>query len=100
MPEKLSKNFFSESMNTQFRLHTDAGEMIDLELIELRDGYSTPHQEQFSILFRGAGNFILPQKIYSMEHDRFGSFDLFIVPISRDKTASYFEAVFNRLIES
>jgi len=100
MPEKLSKTFFSESMNTPFRLHTDAGETFDLELIELKDGYATPGQEQFSIKFRGPGHFILPQKTYRMEHDRIGPFDLFIVPIGRGENESYYEAVFNRLIES
>ncbi len=99
MPETLSKTFFSESMNTKFHVHTDSGETLDLELFELKDGFSTPRQEQFSIQFRGPGNFILPQKTYSMEHDRIGQFDLFIVPIGRDKNGSYYEAVFNRLIE-
>jgi hypothetical protein len=100
MPEQLSKTFFSESMNTLFRLQADLGEMIDLELIELKEGYSSSRQEQFSITFRGPGNFILPQKTYRVEHDRIGQFDLFIVPIGQDKTSTYYEAVFNRLIAS
>ncbi len=100
MPEKLSKTFFSDNLNTQFRLHTDAGETFDLELIDLKDGYASPGQEQFSITFRGPGQFILPQKIYTMEHDHSGPFDLFIVPIGRNKDETYYEAVFNRFIES
>ena len=99
MPEKLSKNSFSKSLNTSFRLHTDADENFEFELIELQDGYSTPGQEQFSIKFRGPCNLDLPQKTYLMEHDHIGTFDLFIVPIGRDKTGSYYEAIFNRLIE-
>jgi hypothetical protein len=87
-------------MNTKFCVHTDSGETLDLELFKLKDGYSSPRQEQFSILFRGPGNFILPQKTYRMEHDRIGPFDLFIVPIGRGENESYYEAVFNRLIES
>jgi hypothetical protein len=100
MPEKLSKAIFFEVLNTHFHLRTDTGESVDLELIELKDGYVSPGQEQFSLKFRGPGQFILPQKTYHLDQDRIGPFDLFIVPIGRDKDESYYEAVFNRLIES
>ena len=100
MPEKLSKAFFSGALNTHFHLHTDTGEFVDLELIELKDGSALPGQEQFSLKFRGPGQFILPQKTYHMDHDRSGPFDLFIVPIGRGENELYFEAVFNRSIAS
>ena len=100
MPEKLSKAFFSDALNTHFHLQPDTGESVDLELIELKDGYALPGQEQFSLKFRGPGQAILPQKTYRMDHDRIGPFDLFIVPIGRDEDALYFEAIFNRSIES
>ena len=100
MPEKLSKAFFAGALHTHFHLLTDTGEAVDVELIELKDGYPSPGLEQFSLKFQGPGEFILPQKTYRMEHERSGAFDLFIVPIGRDKDKSYYEAVFNRLIES
>jgi hypothetical protein len=100
MVEKLSKAYFSEALNTPFHLHTDTGESLDLELIELKDGFALPGQEQFSLKFRGPGQSILPQKTYRMDHDRIGPFDLFIVPIGRGADDTYYEAVFNRSIES
>jgi hypothetical protein len=100
MPEKLSKAFFSEALNTCFHLYTDTGESFDLELIELKDGFALPGQEQFSLKFRWPGQSILPQKTYRMDHDRSGPFDLFIVPIGRGKDGSFYEAIFNRAIES
>jgi hypothetical protein len=39
-------------------------------LIELREGVSNPHQEQFSLLFRGPAEPLLPQHIYPVEHDQ------------------------------
>jgi hypothetical protein len=100
MSTLLSKSFFAEALNTPFHLDLDTGESVDLELIELKDGYMAPGQEQFSLKFRGPGQSILPQKTYRMDHDISGPFDLFIVPIGRGKDESYYEAVFNRLIAS
>jgi hypothetical protein len=34
-----------------------------------------------------------------MEHDSIGDFELFLVPIARDDSGTYYEAVFNRLVE-
>jgi hypothetical protein len=100
MLEELSKAAFSEALHSQFRLITEDGETATLELVELKDGYSVPEYEQFSILFKAPGQLILPQKTYLMEHERIGSFDLFIVPIGRGENETYYEAVFNRSIES
>jgi hypothetical protein len=33
-----------------------------------------------------------------MKHDSIGDFDLFLVPIGRDESGTFYEAVFNRLI--
>jgi len=100
MPESLTRIFFTQALNTNFLLHTEAGEIVELELIEVKDGISTPKQEQFSIMFRGPSGFILPQQTYSLEHDPIGAFDLFIVPVGRDPAGTYYEAVFNRFIQA
>jgi hypothetical protein len=34
-----------------------------------------------------------------MKHESIGDFDLFLVPIGRDESGTFYEAVFNRLIE-
>jgi hypothetical protein len=33
-----------------------------------------------------------------MKHEAIGDFELFLVPIGRDETGTFYEAVFNRLI--
>jgi hypothetical protein len=35
--------------------------------------------------------------VYGVEHDRLGTFDLFLVPVGADETGVSYEAVFNRL---
>lgn len=100
MPVYLTKSMFERNMNTKFRLTAPGLEQYPLDLVRLDDGFSNPRQEQFSVTFRGSGQWILPQQIYSMEHDDIGELDLFLVPIGRDESGVYYEAVFNRLLKA
>jgi hypothetical protein len=94
----LTKTMFEENLNTRFWLLDERQDPYALDLIELTNGHSTPRQEQFSLRFRGDRNWILPQQLYPMKHEAIGDFELFLVPIGRDETGTFYEAVFNRLI--
>jgi len=94
--ENATPSTFSEHVITKFRLHYGPS-VVELELIELFDA-STPRQVRFSLVFRGPHDPFLVQRIYKMEHDQLGSFDLFIVLIKREEDGLYYEAVFNRLL--
>jgi hypothetical protein len=74
---------------------------IDLELVEARTiepgapasdagGRRTP----FSLLFRGPGDPVLPQRIYRLRHDALGAIEIFIVPVGRDAAGVHYEATF------
>lgn len=95
----LTKSMFEENVNTRFWLLGENSEPYALDLVELTKGHCTPRQEQFSLRFRGDRNKVFPQRIYPMKHDSIGDFDLFLVPIGRDDTGTFYEAVFNRLIQ-
>jgi hypothetical protein len=95
----LTKTMFEENLNTKFWLLHEDVEPQAMDLIELTNGHSTPGQEQFALRFRGDRSLVFPQRIYSMKHDSIGDFDLFLVPIGRDETGTFYEAVFNRLIQ-
>ena len=86
---------FAEHLKSTFRLPHQAA-TAELELVEVADG-SAPGHVNFSLLFRGPLQPLLPQQIYPVEHDRLGRFDLFIVPVKRDAQGLYYEAVFNRV---
>ncbi len=89
---------FAEHLNGTFRLHHQPA-TTELELLEVSDRSADRHIN-FTLLFRGPLQPLLPQQIYPVEHDRLGRFDLFIVPVRRDAHALYYEAVFNRAIET
>jgi Domain of unknown function (DUF6916) len=93
---ELTEARFNENLNTTFLLTSGEGR-VELELVEVKR-YSKdeqPSMERFSIYFRGPAEPLLPQQTYSLEHERMGTLDIFIVPISRNETAVRYEAVFN-----
>jgi hypothetical protein len=95
---QLTKTSFADNLNTKFTLTDESAHTLEVELIELREGRTTPRQDMFSITFRGPGDCLLPQGTYVFEHGTLGQFDLFIVPIGQDEQGLYYEAVFNRLL--
>ena len=97
--EDLTQEGFRENLNSKVQVKLDDTNSVELELFECNDLGSTPQQEQFSLILRGPQEPLLPQMIYPMEHEKFGSFSLFIVPIRRDKDGLYYEAIFNRFPE-
>jgi hypothetical protein len=95
----LTKTMFEQNLNTRFWLLDGRSEPYPIDLIEITNGHSSARQEQFSLRFRGDRNQVFPQRIYPMKHDSIGDFDLFLVPVGRDETGTFYEAVFNRLIQ-
>jgi len=85
---------FAEHLNSTFRFHHGPA-AFDLALVDVTDGSKHEHIN-FSLLFRGPLQPLLLQRTYTVEHDRLGQFELFIVPIRRDANGLYYEAVFNR----
>jgi hypothetical protein len=94
--EELDAKAFSENLNTKF-LATLDGKTVELELIQVSELNYSPLQEAFSILFRGTLDTLLRQGLYEMEHDRLGSFAIFMTPVARQQDGFHYEACFNRL---
>lgn len=99
MLEKLKKETFDENLNTRFRMMLDGAAPMEVELIEVRPGRSTPRQEQFTLLFRAPQDAPAQQGMFRLEHDKIGAIDLFLVPVRQNEQGLYYEAVFNRLLE-
>lgn len=100
MLESFTVQTFSEHLGSTFRIHPDASNSLDIELIsaaELGGGAGSDQagrRRPFSIVFRGPGDVLLPQRIYRMEHPGIGSFELFLVPIGPDEKGLRYEAIF------
>lgn len=100
MLENFTVETFSEHLGGTFRIRPDDSEAVDVELISATGlggsaGEEPPDRRQpFSIIFRGPGDILLPQRTYRMEHDQIGSFALFLVPIGPDEKGLKYEAIF------
>src|SRR5260370_31564379 len=99
MTERLEHAAFLENLKSKFRLQVQGFDGLDLELVEVSQRKTARRQEMFSLEFLCRLNQVLPQRIYRLEHDNMGQFDLFLVPIRRDDQGVYYEAVFNRLFD-
>jgi hypothetical protein len=100
MLDRLTKADFAANLHTVFTCDIGSDRKLDLELVELREGRSSPRQEQFALTFCGPLALPLPQHLYDLQHPKLGEFALFLVPIGKDAQGYYYEAVFNRLLPS
>ncbi len=86
--EKTNKaSDFATYLNQKFEIRFASGEKADAILTEVNE--SSP--KTFSIVFRLSRPSEVPQGIHTIGNEKFGSMDLFLVPINRDS----YEAVFN-----
>jgi len=90
---------FLENLQSTFRLTVDASDCVELTLVEVSERKLAKRQEIFSIEFLCRSTGVMPQRIYHVEHEHMGQFDLFLVPVRKDEQGVYYEAVFNRLFK-
>ena len=102
MLDKLTRADFADRLGQTFRVHYGAATPLEAELVSATAFPTRPggpdlpaRSEPFSILFRGPRTPVLPQRIYRIEHETLGTFDLFIVPVGPDAGGMQYEAVFN-----
>jgi hypothetical protein len=99
MPVSLTEKEFSQHVNTKFRANLEDGGAVDLELVEVKGYLSKPEEqsgmERFSAFFQGPPETRLTQKVYTLNHDRMGEFEIFLVPVGGQGQDSRYEAVFN-----
>lgn len=98
MLDAISKAMFVETVNTRYQLQLSPTQQIELELIDVREGRSSPRQEQFALLFRGPLESFLGQGQWTLHQSTLGTLDLFLVPVGRDALGFEYEAVFNRVV--
>jgi hypothetical protein len=96
MVADLKQETFEPLLDSEFVLLDEEKNRHTLKLIEVEGSTRDPRFEQFSIVFRGPRDPVLPQKIYPFEHPEIGSFSLFIVPIGQDTEGTLYQAIFNR----
>lgn len=97
MSELKQLEYFQPHVGSTFTLLDDNGHSLSLTLSEATpvgapkpDGGGKFRSQQFSLLFTGPEDYILPQRVYSLEHADIDKLDLFLVPVGPGQ----YEAVF------
>lgn len=99
MTKELTSDTFAALLNGRFRLILGPEARMDVELVEFNAGSRSAHHEAFSIVFRAPVEAPVEQRIYRLEHESIGAFELFLVPIGKSLEGVRYEAVFNRTID-
>src|SRR4051812_11363033 len=96
----LTYDDFDGRVGEQFEVETTDAPLV-LELVEVtgsdvaggagRDG---EQRNQFSLVFRGPADVVLPQGTVALTHTTLGELVLFLVPLGPDKTGMRYEAAF------
>jgi hypothetical protein len=100
MLETFTVGTFCGHLGSTFRIYPGGSSPLEVELTSVTELGESPQRassgrrQPFSIVFRGPRDVLLPQRIYRMEHDQIGSFELFIVPIGPDDKGHRYEAIF------
>jgi hypothetical protein len=98
MSDNLTCEAFSPHVGETFRLSVESGDGLDLELVEAefcKTQDSTSDRKPFALVFRGPPEPCLQQQIFSLDHDKMGTLDIFLVPIGPDEKGMRYEAVFS-----
>jgi hypothetical protein len=99
MLNKLNSKIFSEHLNSEFKLSLPAAGPLVLRLAQVSEHDAGPQLEQFSLLFHGPREPRLQQSIYSLQHEKLGTLQLFLVPVGIDQDGIQYECAFNRFRE-
>lgn len=100
-PRWLTFDLFEGRVGEQFVVSGDDVVAIPMELAEATEstlaGGAGPEGQprlQFSLVFAGPLEPVLPQAIYDLEHDALGHLDLFLVPIGPSQGGMRYQASF------
>lgn len=97
MPAKtLSHKDFEKLVDDEFVATSEAGERLVLRLQSVEQTGEGPkgHRDPFSLIFHEDGHAHLPQQTHSVEHEKLGAIDIFLVPLGPDADGMRYEAVF------
>jgi hypothetical protein len=97
MAGNLNSQVFAEHLQTTFRVCVAGAVPLPLELCEVTEKDPSPQVEQFSLVFRGPLKSHFLQGTYTVEHEKLGKFDLFLVPLGPDSAGMRYQAIFSRM---
>jgi hypothetical protein len=93
----LTRDLFSDKVGQSWIIDEPGAPEIELTLAEVENlrNYAKLKREPFSLTFTTRGNFLLPQRTYTLRHAALGQMPIFLVPVGREGDVTRYQAVFN-----
>ncbi|MBE0686227.1 MAG: hypothetical protein IH585_09520 [Anaerolineaceae bacterium] len=87
----------TEQIGTIFDVVFEGKTIFTLTLEKINIHIQTEQHQNFSLQFRGPLQPSITQGIQTIGHPKFGTSEIFLVPIAKDSDGYLYEAVFNRV---
>lgn len=94
--DNLNAKIFAAELHTRFKTQLANEIPIDLELYEVEERQAPAEIELFFLRFRGPVAPRLPQRTYSLQHGKLGTFSIFLTAIGAGQDGIDYESVFQR----
>jgi hypothetical protein len=98
--EELKEEVFAQHLNTKFYVQLE-DRKVELELVKVVGDKSSMDKiegvQRFAVYFAGPSEFLLPQRIYHLQHEALGELVIFIVPVGSKDGRYQYEAIFSRM---
>jgi hypothetical protein len=106
MLETFTSQTFAPHIGERFVINVETLPPLELELVSVTEVGTVPSgqsikdmddhkgRKPFSLLFRGRREIYMAQHIYPLEHEKFGTLEIFLVPMGPDQQGMLYEAIF------
>ena len=94
---ELNSKSFSDHLHTDFTVTFEGARPVTLRLMEVNEPPTPPNIELFSLIFAGPPAPRLPQRTHHVQHEKMGSFALFLTAVAGNAESVSYEAVFHRM---
>ena len=93
----LTRDLFGDKVGQTWVIDEPGAPAIELTLTEVENlrNYAKLAREPFFLVFTTRGDFVLPQRLYTLRHAELGQMPIFLVPIGRQGDVTSYQAVFN-----
>jgi hypothetical protein len=91
-----TKEQFSHQINGTFHATAPNGREFEMSLTQFQDILDSETQETFTLTFCAPSDIEPEQGTYAVSNAVVGEQAIFLVPVRRDESGLYFEAVYNR----
>jgi hypothetical protein len=95
---QLKPEMMADHVGSEFEVLDDPANSFTVKFTEVVELSKTERNQAFSLFFHGPLDRFMQQGIHKLKHSGLGEFEVFLVPIAKDKDGFQYEAAFNHIL--